>query len=354
MQIADSLLKTQSDTFQTILNDFIQSPEFAALGIGEVENVNCLTKFDRKYSVQRLYQVQGTEQSKNIYVKIAKNVYKKSPEEFNAVLQQDFDTNLFWFEKLSGYKQFGSIRPLYLSLPFKALVTEETIGRNLGELVRTQLRFSPSHLIRQVLQDHVHNAGRLLHVVQNEYEGEQDYDLQTLVEDVDLRMRALVQNRSSHFSREMRQAILNFVDKNMSLAKSQNLLVGYMHRDFTMSNLLVSGPKIIVHDFAKIDIGPRLFDVTRFYHHLGLLKYKPVYSSNIVAKLQQAFLEGCNLTGATNNILFNFFMLRHYVTHYKGLIRDRELSLKSKLYDHWVMKKHLQYIDRIIKRNYTK
>jgi ribosomal protein S17E len=331
----------------------LQSPEFVSLEIGAVENIQCLSRFERKFSVQRLYQVTGSKNIKKIYVKIAKNYYGKTPEDFDTALRRDFETNLFWYEKLTGYRQFSSIRPLYLALPFKALITEETIGRNLGEMIRTRLRFSPSSLIQEVLRDYVRNAGKLLYLIRSACEEEYEYDLSDLVEDVDIRMRELVKQPAARFSEKLRQAILNFYDKNMRLAKSQRVMTGYMHRDFTMSNLLVNGEKIIVHDFSKIDVGPGLFDLTRFYHHLGLLKYKPIYSSTAVSKLQRAFLEGYNYPGSTGDILFNFFLLRHYVTHYKGLLRDRDLSLKSKLYDHWVMTKHLQHIAGIIDRKYS-
>jgi hypothetical protein len=353
LQIADSITKTQNDPFQNILDDFFQSTAFTALEVGEIDSVQCLAQYNRKYSIQRLYQIQGQTGIKNIYVKIAKNVYNKSPEDFDAFLNQEFETNLFWYEKLSTYSQFGSIRPLFLSLHYHAIVTEETIGRNLGELIRARLRFSQSPMIQQLLRDHVLSAGKLLHVIQSEYDGEQHYNLHLLVEDIDLRMRAMVVEPSTRFTRELRQAILAFFDKYLPLAEQQNMLTGYMHRDFTMSNLLVKRQKIIVHDFAKIGVGPCLFDVTRFYHHLGLLKYKPVYSNSAVTRLQQAFLEGCNYAESKDDILFNFFILRHYITHYKGLLRDKELSLKSKLYDHWVMKKHLQHIRKIINRTYT-
>lgn len=346
--ITSAVIDTEADPFQKALQEFLLSADFATLEIGEPTTVDCLSKFERKYSSQRVYRVQGNEGSKRLYVKIAKNVYQKPADEFSLLLQQDFDTNRFWHNKLSSYQQFGSIRPLFLSLPYKVIITEETIGRNLGEMIRSQLRFSASKLMQQTLLGHVRRAGELLRVVQEEFKGKYNYDLRELVEDVDLRMRALVANPASHFSEELRQAVLDFYKHNRAEANQCELAVGFMHRDFTMSNLLIDGQKVIVHDFSKIDIGPRLFDVTRFYHHLGLLKYKPIYASRLVSRLQQAFLDGYQYPGQPTDLLFRFFMLRHYVSHYKGLLRDKNRSLKSKLYDHWVMTKHLRNIYRII------
>ncbi|MCB9510947.1 MAG: phosphotransferase [Deferribacteres bacterium] len=349
MHITDSVVETTVDPFEKIMQDFTQSPNFAELEIGELQSVQCRKQFERKNSSLRLYRVQGSGGSKNIYVKIAKNVYGKSLESFNSTIQQDFDTNRFWSDKLNGYSQFGSIRPVYLSMEFKAIITEETVGKNLGDLIRSQVRFNPSNEVIQTLVGHVHNAGKLLQAVQNEFKGERQYDLQELVEDIDVRMRALVANPAAQFSENVRETILDFYNKNMSEARQSEIQVGFMHRDFTMSNLLVDGEKVIVHDFSKIDIGPRLFDLTRFYHHLGLLKYKPIYSTRVVSELQQAFLDGYQYPEQTTDLLFRFFALRHYLSHYKGLLREKDRSLKSKLYDRWVVNRHIQNIYRIIK-----
>lgn len=348
----DKRLTTSVDEFEQVLADFFQSPSISALELGDIRHVQLLGHFKRKLSTQRLYVIEGSRRSAKIYVKIGRNIYGKTPEAFAAALARDFETNLFWYERLASSKEFGAIRPLYHAPAFHATITEEVPGRNLGELVRSKLRFSLPALIRKNLYDKLVRAGRLLLTIQSACDEPVAYDLNQLVEDVDLRMRDLVSRPSARFSATLRQAILDFYEKHMPVAKKQAVLTGYMHRDFTMSNLLVSGEKLIVHDFSKIDVGPRLFDLTRFYHHLGLLHYKPIYAPSAVFSLQQAFLQGYGYSGASTDLLFNFFLIRHYVTHYRGLLRDRNRSLKSRLYDGWVMKKHQDHLHQIVTRTY--
>jgi len=338
----------QSDQFETVLSKFTHSPEFRHLNIGKVRQLRQVSQFERHFSVQRIYSVDGERGSRRIYVKLYKNAYQRSLPKFEEAILHDYETNLFWYNKLAHLNGYSTIRPLFVSIPHRTIITEEAKGRNLGELVQQELRFRPNRKTLQTLEDYMTRTGRLLRVIQDFEVEQQPYRLTELVEDIDQRLRDFIQNPASRFSADLRRQILDFYDAHMAEAEQKPLRICYLHRDFMMGNLLVNGKEIIVHDFSRVFIGPGLLDLTRFYHHLELLKYKPIYADKAVTRLQQAFLRGYDESISPDDILFKFFLLRHYVTHYKGLINETGVPLKSRLYNRRVMARHLQNIRRII------
>ncbi len=334
--------------FEALLQEFLDSPSVAELNIGRVQTTDFLHQFERHFSIQRIYAVQGESGKKRIYLKLYKNAYQRSEADFLASIQRDYDTNRFWYDKLAPFADFSTIKPLYLSLEHRGMITEEADGENLGVLVRTRLKFRPSRDTLEQLTDYMVHVGKLLRTIQQFPVEPVEFDLEFLVEDIDSRMRELVTQPESHFSLEIRQAILQFFRDQLPAVRDLPLAIGYLHRDFMMGNLLVNGRKLIVHDFSRITVGPGLHDLTRFYHHLELLKYKPIYRDEHVSRLQEAFLRGYGYDAGREHPLFRFFLLRHYITHYKGLVKAGEVPLKSKLYNRWVMHRHRDNIRRLI------
>ncbi|MDQ7051489.1 MAG: phosphotransferase [candidate division KSB1 bacterium] len=334
--------------FEALLQEFLHSPEVKTLNIGKVRETEFLHQFERHFSIQRVYAVKGEAGKQRIYVKLYKNAYKRSEADFLASIQRDYDTNRFWYDKLAPFADFSTFKPLYLSLEHRGMITEEAEGENLGVLVRTQLKFRPSRETLLLLTEYMMRAGQLLRTIQKFPVEPVQFDLETLIEDIDSRMREFVSNPESNFTLEMRQAILQFFREQLPAVRKLPLHIGYLHRDFMMGNLLVSGNKLIVHDFSRITVGPGLHDLTRFYHHLELLKYKPIYRNGHVRKLQEAFLQGYGYAAGPAHPLFRFFLLRHYITHYKGLVKAGNVPLKSKLYNRWVMRRHLENIRELI------
>lgn len=334
--------------FKHILDEFRRTPACQELALGEPVEAKLVYHFERPFSVQRVFRLEGPAGSVQVYVKLFKNAYNKSPEKFAEAIQRDFDTNLFWYQKLAPLADFSTIRPLYCSLPLQGIITLESPGINLGELTVKQLRFRPSAETLKMLQTYMHKAGRLLRIIQDFPVEAAPYDLRRLIEDVDSRMREFVENPAGHFPRKLRDRILQFYQDNLPGVSSRELPVTYLHRDFMMGNLLVNGREIVVHDFSRITTGPGLHDLTRFYHHVELLKYKPIYAGAAVSLLQHAFLGGFGGQVGPNDLLFRFFLIRHYITHFKGLLKREKRPLKARLYNRWVKTKHLENLWQLV------
>lgn len=336
------------DTFQAVLEAFFHSPDFQNLELGVLQSWKPVHQFSRTFSIQKVYALKGSRRSTRIFVKIYKNAYGKSDEQFEKAIVQDFETNLFWYHKLHEYPEFSTIKPLFLSLPHRAVITEEARGENLGELVLHELKLFPGKEKLKRLLTYMRQTGRLLRLIQHFETEKSAYDLHDLVEDVDSRMRELVACPGNGFAPSLRQNILDFYNRHMPTAATRPLHICYLHRDFMMGNLLVHGNQLIIHDFSRMHIGPGLLDLTRFFHHLELLKYKPIYRNRAVTALQRAFLQGYGGNITPEDILFRFFLIRHYITHFKGLAFSSQEPLKSRMYNRYVMAKHLQNLRRII------
>ena len=340
----------EAEQFESVLSKFTHSPEFNNLNIGKARQVRQVSQFERHFSIQRIYSVDGERGSRRIYVKMYKNAYQRSLPKFEEAILRDYETNLFWYNKLAHLNGYSTIRPLFVSIPHRTIITEEAQGKNFGEVVCQELRFRPTQETMRKLEDFMLRTGNLLRVIQDFDVEQKPYRLSELVEDIDLRLRDFIQNPASRFSADLRRHILDFYEEHMAEAEQKLLRICYLHRDFMMGNLLVNGSEIVVHDFSRVFVGPGLLDLTRFYHHLELLKYKPIYADKAVSRLQQAFLRGYDETVTPDDILFKLFLLRHYITHYKGLINDNDAPLKSRLYNRRVMARHLQNIRSIIGR----
>ena len=339
-----------NNAFQGVLHEFAETPEFEKLGAGRFQRAEKVREFERRYSKLQVHDLHGDgpKKSARVYIKIYKNVYKKSPEKLRLLIEREYDSNLFWADNLEAYEEFSAIRPLFQSVPRRAIITKAEIGKNLGDLVRRRLRYTRSREKHESLQRHMFNVGRLLKIMQECEASEKRFDFSELVEDVDLRMRILVDEPTANFGENLRRNVLNFYEKNIPKIEQNPLPICYLHRDFMMANVLVNRSKTIIHDFTKMDEGSRMFDLTRFYHHLGLLKYKPTYPRAAVSRLQESFLRGYDYESGVGDTLFNFFLLRHYMTHFKGLVRDSRNSVKARLYNKWVMKNHVENIQRIV------
>ena len=332
--------------FNDVLNQFKNHTSFDLLEVGRFQSFKLVHQFQKRYSYQRVYLATGSEGGKKIYVKLHRNVYSKSPERFIEFVKKDFETNQFWYHKLKDFENFGSIRPIFCSEIAGAIITEAVEGVNLGSIIGKGIRYRAGASQLQELVGLAKRAGALLRAIQT-FPVNAVYDYKTLIEDIDIRMRALQEMQAPGFGADTRKSILHYLSETLASIKGRGLIC-YLHRDFIPANTLVAGEKIIIHDFSKIFTGPGLFDLARFFHNLELLKYKPTHRNDDVVALQKAFLSGYDFQPANDGDLFIICLLRHCITHYKGLIRDSKTSLGSKLYNRWVIHMHQKNIQKII------
>ena len=98
--------------FSEILSEFIKSPSIELLEIGKVLEWKLLFSFKRPFSYQGVYKLIGENGYKKVYVKINRNLYHKSPDEFQELLKRDFETQKFWYDQFLKYPDFTTFKPL--------------------------------------------------------------------------------------------------------------------------------------------------------------------------------------------------------------------------------------------------
>jgi len=230
---------TQSpDIFTRALEAFIQSPRVKLLEIGAIQDVVELNRFERPYSRQGVFQLIGEQGKRSVYVME------------------------FWYEQLREFPDFTTFRPLFFSGELHCIITEAASGDNLAELVIQKARWFPSGTVKEMLARHVFRSGELLARFQAKTQQEELYDYQTIIEDVDIRLKQLVDIPHSAFYQE-----------NLSQAQQQPFYNVVMHRDFGLGNILVNDSQVIVHDFNRLEYGHPYLDFTRVFHQLEMLRW---------------------------------------------------------------------------------
>ncbi len=345
----ENVKTTQSpDIFTRALEAFLQSPRVKVLEIGAIRDVVEVKRFERPYSRQGVFQLIGEKGKRSVYVKIYKNWRNKPAEQFTKELETEFRTMEFWYEQLQEFSEFTTFRPLFFSRELHCIITEAASGDNLAELVIQKARWFPPRAVKERLARHVSRSGELLARFQAKTQQEELYDYQAIIEDVDIRLKQLVEIPHSGFRAADRERVLKFYREHLPQAQRQPVHKVVMHRDFGLGNILVNDSQVIVHDFNRLEYGHPYMDFTRLFHQLEMLSYKPIYRPCTIRYLQDAYCKGYQFQGDTTDIVFRFFLLRHFFTHLLGLVRTEERSMVSRMYSRWVKWNHLRNIRRLI------
>ncbi len=337
-----------TETYETILDEFSKSNFIQRLEIGEIVKYSYLSSFERMYSSQAVYKIEGKKGIKKVFIKIYKNFHNEQKEKFKATIKRDFKTNLFWYDYLAPIKGFTTFKPVYHSGHLHAIITEHFNGVNIGQLIYKKAKYFPSKKNIDFFSNGISKTGKLLKILQDKKVTDKKYNFNDIIDDVDIRLVKLKNNPYAKFSEKNRQAILNFYKRCVSEFPDEEHSMVHLHLDFTMGNIMLNTDEVALHDFGEIGVGHHYFDMTRFYHQLELLKYKPIYRPGVINKLQNTFLNSYGYTDGPNDLKFRFFLLRHFITHFVGVARLDILPIKQKMYNKWVILNHHKNIKKII------
>jgi Ser/Thr protein kinase RdoA (MazF antagonist) len=175
------------------------------------------------------------------------------------------------------------------------------------------------------------------------------YSIDTLVEYLNIRLKILGEDPRRHFNPRYSKKILEFIEKNRNLVTTQELYIKSSHNDFNLSNIIIQNDsRVTILDFSKIYKDSFILDVSRVYHQLYLITFKPHYKTSVIKELQKALLKGFGLEHADRLMLFRFFLIRHTLTHLVGITRFWKVNFKERLYNHWVLHKELNYLEHLM------
>lgn len=311
----------------------------------EVENISI-----RPYSIVAKCKVVGMNVEKGVYVKY----YRKKREDVtnNSIissLRRDFETLAHYYKKFNGDQKFGVVKPLFVVPEKYILVTQEAIGKNLFQLIERDAAFYPSKNKQLDLNEKLRLTGawlRYFHSLDSFSPAE--YSIDALIEYMIVRLDILTEDKRRHFPVAYRNKILKFVGENKHDILDAELILHSSHNDFNLGNIIFENGRVTALDFAKTKKDSFLLDVSRIYHQLYLMTFKPQYRMGIIKRLQKALLEGFGMPSADQLMMFRFLLIRHTLTHLVGITRFWEKDLKEKMYNYWVLYKELHFLDSLL------
>ncbi len=137
--------------------------------------------------------------------------------------------------------------------------------------------------------------------------------------------------------------MLSHVDALGHRAAPEDLREVAVHSDLALGNIIVSGDRIVVLDFAMAKRGTRLHDLTRLAVQLDLLSVKPQFGSRVIRRLQLAVLEGFDPALRMDRPMFRLLTLLHRVNHLTTLSVNR-FSPAEAVYNALVRRRHRRWI----------
>ena len=321
------------------------------LEIGNFEKLMIENIANRKYSYVAKCTVFGTQSDICVYVKHYKNSKNLSPESLSYQVEKEYETIVHYFNKFNESDGFKIVKPIFVFPDKFILATEEAKGENLFQTIIKNGIFFPSETALTHLRKCLFQAGAWIeHFHSLEEFGSKQYSIKELVDYINVRFQILTEDKRRCFPQRYCQIILDFIENNKSSVTNGEKRIHSSHSDYNLSNIVVNGTQITLLDFTKIKQDSFLVDISRIYHQLLLLTFKPQYREKTIQHLQKALLKGFGMEDADRFMLFRFFLIRHTLTHLVGITRFWQVGFKERLYNHWILLRELNFLKHLTNR----
>ncbi len=298
------------------------------------EDFHIVRHLARPYSnVYRLQLVApGASSARFVYVKILTpgTKFQRNPEKYLARLAAEFGVTRRLQAVLQYEREFAVIKPVAYFPEFLAIITEETAGETIADLINQAGKFWPAAEKLDQLAKHCRRSGQALAAIQKATAEVSRFDPAELPEYIDARLQRLVESRRTPFSARDRRQILKFLEQAIPAVPAWQLGLCGAHGDYAPFNVLATAEKITVADFTMFKAGSVYNDLTYFYHRLEGYLHKPVFRVTTIRRLQNAFLTGyaeamekADSPPVTEDLLFRILRIKHIVNNYSAIMRQR-------------------------------
>jgi Ser/Thr protein kinase RdoA (MazF antagonist) len=166
-------------------------------------------------------------------------------------------------------------------------------------------------------------------------------DVKALQEYVDVRLRRLADR--DVMSRDTRDRINEHLARLGAAIPPADLRDVAIHADLAPANILLSGSRIVLLDFAMAGRGTGLHDISRLYMQLELMGAKPQFRRRVIQRLTAGLLAGYDSTLRPDRPLFRLLSMLHHVNHFGTLALRRE-GVLGRLVSGRVMAMHRRWI----------
>ena len=265
------------------------------------------------------------------YVKIFKPsaANRRNVEKYRQRLQTEFEVSRQLQQPFAGKRTVAVVKPLAWFPELLALVTEETPGRPLAELI--ERRCKRWHTKRELEQTLVqcYRAGEALALLQQATSMAALFNPDELVVYVDKRLQRLEQSPVAPFAAAQRRQVRDHLVRIARQCNGMQSGTCGSHGDFGPFNILAGRDHVTIIDFSMYRSGSIYNDVSYFCQRLESLLHKPTFSVSAIQRLTAEFLRGYNDgSGRQHDLiekhaLFNAFRIKHLVNNYSALARNR-------------------------------
>jgi tRNA A-37 threonylcarbamoyl transferase component Bud32 len=229
-----------------------------------------------------------------------------------------------------------------------ALVWDEIDGATLEAMVTRFARGIPDPTGLERLEHAFHGAGRWLRVLQDRtaIEGRR-FSLDEMIDYVDVRLNRISELGPHGLDAAWRAKVRRVF--NEAALTSADLRLAAVHGDFSMSNIMYDGARVVAIDFSRFGSGSVHYDVTRLYHQLGLLLHKPWFLPSTVGRLRRALLAGYDPGLRDDRLAFRLFLIQHLLCHWLGLLKTSAATpWQVRGFHRWVGYRHRRELDSLV------
>ncbi len=336
------------------MNSFPFVPEeiikdYAALGKREAVEIKVLKVLKRPLSVvARIHIVFRDDRQETVYLKY----YRPLPDkDMSEVVQRDYDTSLFWWERFKQSEKYNVIEPLFVDVEKHVMLTRESRGHDIQTYLNKSGHLFGSFDDRDQIMEMMRLCGGWLRYFQQiplEGDDKAAVSLDYLLEYIKVRMDRIVEKTNIGFDRALQEKVNDYLKRQWARMEDGENKVSYLHSDFSLSNVLFDEQGVTVLDFTKKETGSVYKDLTRFFHQLILLSYKPNFKKEFINDMQRHFLEGYGDPLVYEKPMFRIFLMIHVINHLGKSARFWEQSAKGRLYNRWVVYNVMKRIKKVV------
>jgi hypothetical protein len=279
----------------------------------------------------------------HLFVKLFKPKPDLDADRMRRRVEQDFELSRRLFAAFTAAGEGGVVRPVACYADQLAIVSEQADGVTLMAYLNRHARWLPSAAAQQASADTLAAVGRWLRSFQAIDQRTDRVATQDLRTYIDVRLQRLVSR--GIYAAAFRERILQHLDQLATDVSDAELVDVLIHGDLAPGNILVSGSRVVVLDFAMVQRGCALHDISRLWVQLDILRAKPAFRSAVVERLQAALLERFDPRLTPDRPLFRYLLLLHRINHFSSLSFNRE-PLLARALSARVRRLHTAWIER--------
>ena len=286
----------------------------------------------------------------HLFVKI----FKVKPQEPNyermrSRVEKDFDSTRKIYRAMARLSGAGAVRPIVCYPEYLATVTEQVPGQTLLQYLHANAAWAPLRTTPTQLLPTMEKAGSWVRAFQSIDPQPARMSVEALRSYVDIRLERLVTAPAASFGECDRARVLEYLGHLYAASSPDDLLEVPIHGDLAPANMLISGDRVIVLDFAMCGRGSVFHDLSRLYLQVDLLRLKPQFSGSMIDRLGRSLLYGFDPQLTPDRPMFRVLLMQHRINHLATLSLSHE-RFPANLYSRRVRRHHRAHLERELRR----